>query len=311
MNYMTDEKRYNTLSNYYKSLYNKKVTKVPLNANFTCPNKTGLKGINGCMFCSKSGSGDFAGNIKDDILTQYEKIKIRQNQKWNDTLYIPYFQANSNTYGDINKLKIFEKFIDYDKKIIKISIATRPDCFNNEIYDYLETLNKKIPIQIELGLQTANDIIKKNLNINHTNLEFIDACSNLKKRNIEVVAHIINGLPNETIEDMLNTIKLINKAKVDGIKIHMLHIMKNTSLYEYYLLNPFKVLSIEEYTDICCMQIRKLNPNIIIHRLTGDSPKEELVEPVWTLKKFVVMNEIDKKMRKNNWYQGEKYEKCD
>lgn len=308
MNLMNNEKHYNTLNNYYQFKYQKKVFKVSLNGGFSCPNKDGKKGFGGCTYCSELGSGDFAGDINKSLPEQFFEIKKMMEQKWPDALYIPYFQANSNTYADIKTLKEkYESVIHLDEKIVMLSISTRPDCLDDDIIAYLGELNTKIPVQIELGFQTSNEETIQAINRNCTNQEFERAIKLLRKQNIEVVVHIINGLPNETKDDMLNTIKYLNQFDYQGIKIHLLHIMKNTKMGEDYLKNPFKTLTLNEYVDIVTEQIRILKPNIIIHRLTGDAPRDLLIEPLWSLKKFVVMNEIDKEMRKKNAYQGDHY----
>ena len=308
MNLMNNEKHYNTLNNYYQFKYQKKVFKVSLNGGFSCPNKDGKKGFGGCTYCSELGSGDFAGDINKSLPDQFFEMKKMMEQKWPNALYIPYFQANSNTYADIATLKEkFESVIHLDEKIVMLSISTRPDCLDDDIIAYLGELNTKIPIQIELGFQTSNEKTIQAINRNCTNQEFERAIKLLREQNIEVVVHIINGLPDETKEDMLNTIKYLNQFDYQGIKIHLLHIMKNTKMGEDYLKNPFKTLTLAEYVDIVTEQIRILKPSIIIHRLTGDAPRDLLIEPLWSLKKFVVMNEIDKEMRKKNAYQGDHY----
>lgn len=308
MNLMNNEKHYNTLNNYYQFKYQKKVFKVSLNGGFSCPNKDGKKGFGGCTYCSELGSGDFAGDINKSLPEQFFEMKKIMEQKWPNALYIPYFQANSNTYADIATLKEkFESVIHLDEKIVMLSISTRPDCLDDDIIAYLGELNTKIPIQIELGFQTSNEKTIQAINRNCTNQEFERAIKLLREQNIEVVVHIINGLPDETKEDMLNTIKYLNQFDYQGIKIHLLHIMKNTKMGEDYLKNPFKTLTLAEYVDIVTEQIRILKPSIIIHRLTGDAPRDLLIEPLWSLKKFVVMNEIDKEMRKKNAYQGDHY----
>lgn len=308
MNIMTNEKPYNTLNNYYRSRFGKKVFKISLDGGFTCPNKDGSKGYGGCIFCSESGSGDFAGNKHDSLEVQFQKIKDMMHEKWSDGYYISYFQANTNTYKPVEELReLYYKAISLDPKIIGLSIGTRPDAFTEEIYDLLEELNQKTYLQVELGLQTINHETSVMINRGHDIKCFTDCVNELKKRNIEVVVHIINGLPNDKKEDMLHVIDYINDLKVDGIKIHLLHVMKNTKLGKMYLEHPFKVLSMEEYVDITVNQIKRLSPSIIIHRLTGDAPKELLIAPLWSLKKFVVMNEIDKLLRSTNSYQGIDY----
>lgn len=305
------QKHYNTIDLYYKEKYKNKVAKISLNANFTCPNKDGKKGFGGCTYCSKLGSGDTAGNPKDSLTKQFYEIKAIMDNKWPDLLYIPYLQANSNTYAPVEKLKkIYDEVLSLEpQKTIAIAIATRPDCFNDEIYNYLEQLNKIKPLIVELGLQTSNEETGIKINRLSTNNEFIEAVTNLKKRNIEVVAHIINGLPNETEQDMLNTIDFINKLPIDGIKFHNLLILKDTLIYQQYQENPFHILTLEEYVRIVALQISKLKPEIKIHRLSADAKIEDLVEPTWARKKLVVMNEIDKYMKKHNIYQSDNYKK--
>ena len=309
MNLMDQNKRYNTIDRFYKYKYGKKVAKISLNANFSCPNKDGTKGYGGCSYCSLSGSGDFAGDKNKDLLTQFEDIKAIMNQKWPVTLYMPYLQANSNTYGSLEKLKETYEPLTKIKDIIGISIATRSDCFNEEIYAYLNELNQRVPLQIELGLQTIHQKTAERINRGSTLEEFVSCVNRLHKLNIEIVVHIINGLPDESKEMMLQTIDFLNELPIQGIKIHSLLIIKNTRLAKEYETNPFKLLTRDEYVDIVCCQIERLRDDIIIHRLAADSGIDDLIEPLWTRKKLVVMNEIDKELRKRDTYQGISYSK--
>lgn len=311
MNHLiNDEKHYLTLNNYLKDIYGKKVFKISLNGNFSCPNRDGKISHNGCIFCSEKGSGDFAGNKELSIKDQFNQIVSLMKQKWNDGYYIAYFQANTNTYDTLENLKkrynqiIDDNFI-LDDNIKILSIATRPDCIDEEIVKYLSEINKKIQVWIELGFQTMHKDTYEFINRGYHNRTFEEAIKLLKKYNITTIVHIINGLPYETKEMMIDTVKYLNALKIDGIKIHMLHIMKNTPLEEYYQNNKFPILSIEEYVDIVSNQLRYLSDNVVVHRVTGDSPKELLIEPLWTLKKFIVINEIDKKMRRERIYQGD------
>lgn len=301
---MDKNKRYNSIDRYYKAKYGKKVAKISLNGNFSCPNKDGKKGFGGCIYCSESGSGDFAGDKALDILTQFDQIKTIIDKKWPDSLYMPYLQANSNTYGSVEKLKEVYEPLTTLKDIVGISIATRADCFDEEIYAYLADLNKRVPLQIELGLQTIHEHTAKLINRKTELKEFKDAISRLREIGIEIVVHIINGLPYESKEDMLETIKFINTLDIQGVKIHSLLVLKNTALANLYEKEKFKILSLEEYVDITVSQIELLRPDIIIHRLGADSSLEDLIEPLWTRKKLVVMNEIDKLLRKKDSYQG-------
>ncbi len=307
---INDEKHYVTLNNYLKSVYSKKVFKVSLNGDFSCPNRDGKISTNGCIFCSEKGSGDFAGEKSLPIKEQFYNIVKMMENKWNDGYYIAYFQANTNTYDTLENLKkryeeIIKDGVLLDDKIKILSIATRPDCLNEEIVSYLSEINKVIPVWIELGFQTMHHKTAILINRGYFNDTFVDAVNLLNKYNITTIVHIINGLPGETYDDMIETAKFLNNLPIHGVKIHMLHIMKNTPLEKYYNDTKFDVLSLEEYVKVVVNQLRYLNDNIVIHRVTGDSPKELLIEPLWTLKKFVVINEIDKYMRANKIYQGD------
>ena len=304
--YSNDNKRYHTLTYFYQTKFKQKICKVSLNANFTCPNIDGSKGKGGCIYCSKLGSGDFAGNPKEDLSLQFLKGKEKMQKKWPQAKFIAYFQAHSNTYGPLSKLKAcYEPFLK-EPDCLGIAIATRSDCINDECLDYLEALSKKTFLIVELGLQTIHEKTANLINRCLTLENFEQCVKKLKARNIYVVVHIINGLPYETKEDMIETAKYLNNLNINGIKIHMLHILKDTKLAKMYQEHKFPILTREEYVDITVNQLEYLNPKIVIHRLTGDPVKEELIEPEWVLKKFQVLNEIDKKMAKENIYQGDK-----
>lgn len=305
--YTLDNKRYHTLNYHYKNKYGKKTFKVSLNGNFSCQNKE--KDGHGCIFCSRLGSGDFAGNKNDDLITQFNKVKKIMEQKWPNSYYIGYFQANTNTYAPLNELKEKYETILNLPNVIGLNVATRSDAINKSCYDYLEELNKKTNLTIELGLQSIHEKTLKFINRGHDLANFKKAVKELQKRNIEVVVHIINGLPGETKEDMIETVKYLNKLKINGLKIHMLHIIKNTDLADYYEKYPFHILTEEEYIDIVISQLEYLDPKIVIHRITGDPKKEDLIAPTWLLKKFCVLNDIDKEMVKRNTYQGAKLKK--
>ena len=302
--YTLDNKRYHTLNYYYKNKYGRKTFKVSLNGGFSCPNKE--KTGHGCIFCSRLGSGDFAGDSKKDLLVQFDEVKNIMEKKWPNSYYIGYFQANTNTYAPLNVLKEKYETILNIPNVIGLNIGTRSDAITDDCYDYLEELNKRTDLIIELGLQSIHDKTLKFINRGHDLNNFEKAVKELQKRNIKVVVHIINGLPNETKEDMVETVKYLNNLNIDGIKIHMLHILKDTNLEEYYKKNPFHILTKEEYIDIVCEQLEYLKPEIVIHRITGGPNKEDLIEPSWLLKKFCVLNDIDKEMKKRNIYQGDK-----
>ncbi len=306
---MNNEKHYNTLTAYYKEKYHTKVCKIPLNADFTCPNKDGVKGYGGCSYCSKLGSGDFAGDKNDSLEVQFNKIKQIMTKKWPEAYFIPYLQANSNTYKPLNELKkIYEPLLFIDEKVIGLSIATRCDALDDEKIEYLSELNKIKPIQIELGLQTIHENTAKIINRCHSLDEFVVTVKKLREKNIDVVVHIINGLPGEDYSMMLDTAKFLNTLDIQGVKIHSLLILEGTKMAQDYKKEPFKIMTLAEYVEIVVAQIRALNPNIIIHRLAADGVIDDLIEPKWTIKKMVVMNEIDKYMRKYNYYQGDQFD---
>lgn len=303
--FITPQKKYHTLDFYLKKTYQSKVFKVSLNGDFTCPNRDGTISRHGCIFCSEEGSGDFAGERDKPLTIQFNTIRNIIHHKWPNAKYIAYFQANTNTYGPIEKLKsLYEEAINLDPNIVILSIATRPDCLNDEVIEYLASLNQKIKVWVELGLQTINEQTQKFLNLGYSTKDLVNAVNRLRKYNIDCIAHIINGLPNETFDDMINTAKFLNTLDLQGVKIHSLYIQKNTILSKIYEQNPFKLLTLEEYVDIVVKQLCLLNPSFVIHRINGDPPRDELVAPEWVLKKFVIMNEIDKKMRVDNLYQG-------
>lgn len=298
-----NNKRYTTLDSYYKNKYGTKVFKVSLNLGLTCPNIDGKKGYGGCIFC-KNGSGDFAGDKTKPLKIQFEEVKNILHKKWKNAKYIAYFQSNTNTYGDLNYLKkSFEEVLTY-KNVVGINIATRCDAISDECFNYLKELNKKTDLTIELGLQTIHEKTSKLINRGHTLKEFEDMYKKLKKENIKVVVHIINGLPYETKEMMIETVKYLNKLNIDGLKIHMLHILKGTKLEKLKNEENFHVLTKDEYIDIVVSQLENINEKVIINRITGDPNKEELVAPTWLLKKFTVLNDIDKLLKERNTYQG-------
>ena len=295
-----DNKRYYTLNCFFRKKFGSKVFKVPLDIGSSCPNYAS----GGCIYCS----GRSVSNISDgtlDIVSQFNKAKEIMERKWPNSLYIPYFQSGTNTYGDIKQFKSYVDKLLVINKVVGISIATRPDALSDEWLDYLRELNKKTFLTVELGLQSSNDKTLKFIYRGHDVECFTEAVKKLKKCGIFTVAHIINGLPNETRDDMLNTVKYLNKLGIDGIKIHMLYIPKNTKLASIYECKKFHVLSRDEYVDIVCNQLRFLNENIVIERITGDPIESELIEPKWLVKKFCVLNEIDKEMVKRDIYQGD------
>ena len=297
--YTNDNKRYHTFNFFLRNKFNSKVFKIPIDANADCPNK-----INGgCIYCKDRSKPNITDNNLS-LFMQYKNEVAILNKKWPNAKHIIYFQTGTNTYMPIEKFKQnIEPFL-HISQIVGIAIATRSDALNEEYYDYFTYLNQKTFLTVELGLQSSNNETLKLINRGHDNENFAKAVYNLKQRNIFTVAHIINGLPYETKEDMLNTISFLNDLQIDGIKIHMLHVLKNTPLAKLYKETNFHILSKEEYIDIVISQLEILNPKVVIERITGDPIIEDLITPLWLTKKFILLNDIDKEMVKRNTYQG-------
>ena len=305
--YSNSNKRYYTLDYFYKEKFKSKVFKVSLNAGFSCPNKDGTKGYGGCIYCSKLGSGDYAGKVEKSLTEQFNEVKKIMLNKWPDSKYIAYFQANTNTYAPIKELKEKYEEVAFLDNVVGINIATRPDSITDECLDYLDNLSKKTYLTVELGLQTIHEKTSKLINRGHSLKCFEEMLTKLRNKNINVVVHIINGLPYETKEMMLETVKYLSNLDIQGIKIHMLHILKDTALANLYQKDNFHVLTRDEYVEIVCDQLELLKEDIIIHRVTGDPNPNDLIAPTWLIKKFGVLNEIDKEMARRDSYQGKKY----
>lgn len=303
--YSLDNKRYHTYNYYLKNKYHQKVAKVALNADFTCPNRDGTKGWGGCIFCSSSGSGDYAGNINDSLESQFEKISAVLKKKWPQCAFIAYFQANTNTYGPLSKIKNMIKPFLENEQIKGIALATRPDCLDEETVRYLAAINHQKDIYIELGLQTIHEKTSHLINRGHSFQEFLDGLNLLRKYNLDVCVHIINGLPGETKEMMIETAKTVGQLDIQAIKIHMLYVIKNTVLEKMYDAGKFSMLSREEYIDLVVQQLRYIPEHVVIERLTGDGKVSDLIAPLWSIKKVTIINDIDKKMKADNIYQGD------
>lgn len=307
--YSLDNKRYHTYNYYLKNKYHQKVAKVALNADFTCPNRDGSKGYGGCIFCSSSGSGDYAGNVHDHLEKQFQTISQIMKRKWPECAYIAYFQANTNTYGPLDKIKkMIQPFLEKDD-IKGIALATRPDCLSEEIVCYLSEVNQIKDVYIELGLQTIHDETSKLINRGHTYQEFLDGLALCRQYNLEVCVHIINGLPFETKEMMIETAKTLGQLDIQALKIHMLFVVKNTKLQQMYENHEFEMLTRQEYIDIVVEQLRYINPEIVLERLTGDGKIDDLIAPMWSIKKVTILNDIDKQMKERDIYQGDLYKK--
>ncbi len=301
---MSNKIRYNSANRFFREKFGDKVIKVALDGGFTCPNRDGTLSYGGCIFCSEKGSGDFAGDRDLDIEKQFEVSRQKMNKKWKEGKYIAYFQAFTNTYAPLEYLqKIFTKASNLTD-VVGIFIATRPDCITEDIAKFLGELNKKIYVCIELGFQTSKGESIKLINRCYENEVFEDCVKMLNKYNIDIIVHTILGLPYESKQDMLNTVKYVSKFNISGIKLQLLHIIKDTALHKLYIKKPFKTLTLEEYVDIVVSCIENLPPNIVIHRITGDGDKNTLVEPKWSLNKKVVLNSINKELNIRDTYQG-------
>lgn len=297
--YSNTNKRYHTLDYYYKNLFNSKVFKISLNAGFSCPNIDGKVGHDGCIYCTR-GSGEFE-NI--NLLKQFNMVKNIMEHKWHGK-YIGYFQAHTNTYAPLDVLKEKFELILKQDNVIGLSIATRCDAIEDDVFEYLVDLNKRTFLTIELGLQTIHPETSKLINRCHTLECFDNMVKRLRNNNINVVVHIINGLPYETPEMMIETVKHLNRLDITGIKIHMLHILKDTALEKMYLKDKFHILTKEEYIDVVIKQLEVMDPKIVINRITGDPKVDDLIEPKWLVKKTILLNDIDKGMVKRDTYQG-------
>lgn len=298
------EKRYNTFNRHLREIFGEKVFKVPLDAGFTCPNRDGTKGSGGCIYCSSRGSGDFAGEVTHSIEQQFAEVKERMRKKWPKAKYMAYFQAYTNTYAPISKLRrVYEEALNQEG-VVGISIATRPDCLPEEVLDYLEELNQRTYLWVELGLQSIHDKTMDWVGRGHNYDDFLEGVAALQKRGIRVCVHIILGFPGETYEDMMATAQAVAALRVQGIKIHLLHILKGTPLAEIYQKEPFPLPTLEEYISLVSDILEVLPKEMVIHRLTGDGAPDELIAPLWSRKKWEVLNAIDQELLKRDTWQG-------
>lgn len=297
--------RYNSLNNYLRNKFGKKVYKISIDGGFTCPNRDGKISTGGCIFCSAKGSGDFATSKSLSITQQIEQGKERVRSKTKDNCFIAYFQAFTNTYAPIDVLESkFTEAINH-KDIVALSVATRPDCVDDNVLKLLEKLNKIKPVWVELGLQTIKESSVDYIRRGYENSVYVDTATKLRNIGIEVITHIILGLPNENKLDMLRSVDFACKYS-DGIKLQLLHILKGTDLLKDYEDSKFNALTMEQYIDILCDAVSIIPKNVIIHRLTGDGDKKILVAPLWSGNKKVVLNTINKTFEERNIIQGSK-----
>ncbi len=298
------DKRYYSLDYYLKNTFGEKVYRLSLNGGMTCPNRDGTLGTNGCIFCSAGGSGDFAAaptlSISDQITQAKELIAAKSDCR----KYIAYFQAYTNTYAPVSYLrKIFTEAISHSD-IVALSIATRCDCLSDEVLDLLEELNHQKPVWIELGLQTIHDTTLTQIRSGYTLSQYETAVTMLHSRGITVIAHLILGLPGETKEMMLASVAHVAKLPIQGVKLHLLHVLKNTDLGRQYEEAPFPLFSLEEYCDFVADCVAMLPPEMVIHRLTGDGPRSLLLSPLWSTDKKRVLNTIQKSFKERDLWQG-------
>lgn len=302
--YSDDNKRYHTYSYYLKKRFGRKVYKVPLNIDLGCPNRDGSKGMGGCAFCSAKLSGNFAGDPSLEIGEQYAQVRTVMEKKWADGLCIPYFQAGSNTYGDTEKLRqMYETALGLENAV-GLSIATRADCIDDEKAAMLGELAERTYLTVELGLQTVHDKTALSMNRCHTYADFLQGYELLRKYDINVCVHLIDGLPGETADMMRESAKVIGELDIHAVKLHLLHILKGTQLALDYEQGKFRTLEREEYVGIICDQLELLPPHIVIERLTGDGDRTELIAPLWSRDKRRVLNEIDMELARRGSVQG-------
>lgn len=303
------DKRYHTWNYHLRQHFGEKVFKVPLDAGFDCPNRDGRVASGGCTFCSERGSGDFAGDRRDDLVTQFQTIKERMHTKWKSGKYIGYFQAYSNTYAPVDELRNMFEVILEQEGVIGLSIATRPDCLPDDVVEYLAELNERTYLWVELGLQTVHERTALLINRAHDFDCYKEGVAKLRKHHIRVCSHIINGLPLETNEMMMETAREVAKLDVQGIKIHLLHLMKRTPMVKQYEKGMLEFLDFDSYVQLVVDQLEILPPEMIIHRLTGDAPADLLIGPMWSSKKWEVLNAIDREFERRNSWQGKFYER--
>lgn len=300
-------KPYHSFDYMLKERFGEKIYKVALDAGMTCPNRDGTLGSRGCIFCSAGGSGDFAGSRQDSITQQIEKQAASIRQKRGVAKFIAYFQAYTNTYAPVDYLrKIYTEAISHPD-IVAISIGTRPDCLGEDILQLLDELNQKKPVWVELGLQTIHKTTARYIRRGYPLSCFEQAVSELRKRNLDVIVHTILGLPGESKNDILSTIEYLNHRDIQGIKLQLLHVLKGTDLAEDYLAGKFQVYSMEEYLELVIDCLEHLNPEIVIHRLTGDGPKDLLIAPLWSSAKRTVLNTLHRECKLRHAFQGKQY----
>ena len=306
---MMPKKRYYTFNEHLRERFGGKTFKVSLDAGFTCPNRDGTLGRGGCVYCSARGSGDFAGGQGLSIHDQFVEVSERMKKKWPNANYIAYFQAYTNTYASVKRLReVYEEALA-EENVVGLSISTRPDCLPEEVLNYLEDLNQRTYLWVELGLQSIHDRTMESIGRGHDYAQFLKGLDQLHARGIRVCAHIILGLPGESKAEMLATAQAVAELPLQGVKLHLLHVLRGTPLEIIYQREPFALLTREEYVALVVDILEILPPEMVIHRLTGDGPPEELIGPLWSRKKWEVLNAIDTELERRDTWQGKKTKK--
>ena len=298
--------RYKHLNNFLKEKFGERTLKICIDGNFTCPNRDGTLDTKGCIFCSERGSGEHLNNIsiQDQVINHLNSYKgLRANK------FIAYFQNFTNTYAPINILKQKYNSALIDERIVALAISTRPDCINEEIAQLIKSYSNKYYVWVELGLQTSNEATGILINRGYSNVQFTKAVNLLNKYNIDVVAHIMVGLPNENFEDIKNTVDFINQHNIQGLKIHSTYVVKNTVLDNLYENGLYTPITLDYYLECACYILTHISPNIVIHKISGDAPKDLLVAPEWNLHKKWIMNGLDKALMEKDLWQGKYYNK--
>lgn len=303
---MENLERYKHLNKYLKDKFGERTLKICIDGGFTCPNRDGRVGYGGCAFCSERGSGEhiIADNISNQVKNYFTSYKAERANK-----FIAYFQNFTNTYDSIENLKMKYDAALIDDRIVALAIATRPDCISEDVCKLLKSYSEKYYVWVELGLQTSNENTGKIINRCYTDEQFSAAVSLLNKYNIDVVTHIMVGLPGENFDDIKNTVNFINNHSIQGLKIHSTYVVKNTRLADMYFNGKYTPISLEYYLDCACYILTHISPDIIIHRVSGDAPKDLLIVPDWNLHKKWIINGLDKLLRDKDFYQGMDYKK--
>lgn len=304
---MESKERYKHLNKYLKEKFGERTLKICIDGGFTCPNRDGTIGKGGCIFCSEKGSGDLIIS-NEDISKQISDYFLSYRSK-RANKFIAYFQSFTNTYDTIQNLKLKYDSALIDDRIVGLEVATRPDCITEDIVKLLKSYTDKYYVCVELGLQTSNDITSNLINRCYTSNKFTTAVQLLNKYDIDVVTHIMIGLPEENFDNLKSTVNFINAHNIQGLKIHSTYVIKNTVLANMYLNGTYEPISLEYYLDSLSYVITHISPNIVIHRISGDAPKDLLIAPEWNLHKKWVLNGFDKILKEQNLYQGKYYKK--